>query len=185
MATFCVWNVHWIKSLQQRLIIIHQTIPIRKWPLIIPFPSGSGLWSDHSHPEVTSDQTIPIRKWPLIILSPDRKWPLIRPFPSGSGLWSDHSHPEAASDQTIPRPFPSGSDLWSDHSDLQVTYDQTIPIRNQNPDPVIMVWEHTVCVGLRMIRGHFRMAPQPGQAADSFMETGNGTINHWHANHNL
>ena len=86
----------------------------------------SDSWSDHSHPEATSDQVIPIRKWPLI-----------RPFPSGSDLWSGHSHP-------------------------QVTYDQTIPIRNRNLDPVIMIWEHTMCVGLRMIRGHFRMAPQPG-----------------------
>ena len=47
---------------------------------------------------------------------------------------------------------------------LKTVSDHTIPIRNQNPDPVIMVWEHTVCVGHRMIRGHFRMAPQPGKS---------------------
>ena len=113
------------------------TIPIRMWPLIISFPSKSDPWSHYSHPEATPEHTIPIRKRPLII-----------PFTSGSDLRSYHSHPEVNSDHTIPirkwpiiRPFPSGT---------------------KNPDPVIMVWEHTVCVWLRMFRGHFRMAPQPG-----------------------
>ena len=91
--------------------------------MIIPFPSGSDLWSYHSHPKATPDQTILIRKRPLIIL-----------FPYGSDLWSyhpqtesdpwsDHSHPELTSDQTIPirnwpliRPFSSESDPWSDYS---------------------------------------------------------------------
>ena len=44
-----------------------------------------------------------------------------------------------------------------------MTSDQTILIGNQNPDAVILVWEHTVCVGLGLIRGHFRMLPQPGR----------------------
>ena len=43
-----------------------------------------------------------------------------------------------------------------------MTSDHTIVRWNQIPDPVILVWEHTVCVGLGLIRGHFRMAPQPG-----------------------
>ena len=95
----------------------------RKRPLIRPFPSRSGLWSDHSHPEVTYDHIIPIRKWPLIILSPDRKWPPVRRIPAGSDIWSYHFHTE-------------------------LTSDQTISIRNQNPDPLILVWEHTRCLGL-------------------------------------
>ena len=134
------------------------TIPIRMWPLIISFPSKSDPWSHYSHPEATPEHTIPIRKRPLII-----------PFTSGSDLWSYHSHPEVTSDHTIPIQkwplitlLPSAADLWLDHSHPQVTYDQTIAIRNQNPDPVIIVWEHTLCVGPRMIRGHFRMAPQRG-----------------------
>ena len=90
-----------------------------KGPMIIPFPSESVPSSDCSHLEVTSDHTIPIRKRPLIRPSLDRKWALIRPFPSRSDLRSDHSHP-------------------------QVTYDQTLPIWNQNPDALIIVWEHTV-----------------------------------------
>ena len=50
-------------------------------------------WSDHSHPEVTSDHTIPRPKWSLIIPSPDR-----------SDLWSYHPQTEVTSDHTIPRP---------------------------------------------------------------------------------
>ena len=84
------------------------------------------LWSDYSHPEVTSDHTIPRPKWPLIIPSPDR------------------------------------SDLWSYHPQTEVTSDHTIVRSNEITDPVILVWEHTVCVGFGLIRGHFRMAPQPG-----------------------
>ena len=84
------------------------------------------LWTDHSHPEVTSDHTTPRPKWPLIIPSPDR------------------------------------SDLLSYHPQTEVTSDHTIVRWNQIPDPVILAWEHTVCVGLGLIRGHFRMAPQPG-----------------------
>ena len=45
-----------------------------------------------------------------------------------------------------------------------MTSDHTIVRWNQIPDPVIWVWEHTVCVGLGLIRGQFRMAPQPGNA---------------------
>ena len=146
----------------------HQTVIIQNRPLIILFSSGSdlwsyycalerGLWSYHSHPEVTPDHTIPIRKRPLIIQFPSgsdlwsyhshpevtsdhtipiRKRPLIIQFPSGSDLWSYHSHPEVTSDHTIPirkRPliiqFPSGSDFWSYHSHPEVTSDHTIPIR--------------------------------------------------------
>ena len=44
----------------------------------------------------------------------------------------------------------------------EVTSDHTIVRSNQIPDPVILVWEHTVCVGLGLIRGHVRMEPQPG-----------------------
>ena len=126
--------------------------------LIRPFPSRSDFWSYHPQTKVTSDQTIPILKWLLIIPSPDQ-----------SDLWSDHSHPEVTSDHTIPRPkwhliipSPDRSDLWSYHPQTEVTSDHTIVRWNQIPDPVILVWEHTVCVGLGLIRGHFRMAPQPG-----------------------
>ena len=94
--------------------------------MLIPFLSGSDLRSYHSHPEATSDHTISRPKVTPDQTIPIRKRPLIRPFPSASDIGSDHSH-------------------------LQVTYDQTILIRKQNTDPVIMVWEHTVCVGLRMI----------------------------------
>ena len=68
------------------------------------------------------------------------------------------------SDQTIVRlnpplirPFPSWSDLWSHHLQTEVASDHTIA-----PNPVILVWEHAVCVGLGVIRGQLRMAPQPG-----------------------
>ena len=100
------------------------------------------LWSYHSHPEVTSDQT-QIRPLPdnCATMAQTKPRPLSRRLCASDYLWSYHSHPEPTSDHTIPRP--------------KVTPDQTIPIRNQNPDPVIMAWEHTVCVGLRMIRGHF------------------------------
>ena len=115
-----IWN--YLKK-SKALMTPDHTIPIRKRPLIIllcarkgpmiiPFPSGSDLWSYHSHPEVTSDHTIPIRKWPLIMQ-----------FPSGSDLWSYHSHPEVTSNHTIPIrkwpliiPFPSAIDPWSDYS---------------------------------------------------------------------
>ena len=81
------------------------------------------LWSDHSHPEVTSDHTLPRPKWPLIIPSPDR-----------SDLWSYHPQTEVTSDHTIPRlkwpliiPSPDRSDLWSYHPQTEVTSDHTIP----------------------------------------------------------
>ena len=95
--------------------------------------------------------------------------PLIRPFPSWSDFWSYHPQTKVISDHTIPRPkwpliilSPDRSDLWSYHPQTEVTSDHTIVRWNQIPDPVILVWEHTVCVGLGLIRGHFRMAPQPG-----------------------
>ena len=43
-----------------------------------------------------------------------------------------------------------------------MTSDHTIVLSNQISDPVTLVLEHTVCVGRGLIRGHFRMAPQPG-----------------------
>ena len=104
----------------------HQTIPVQKWPLIRPFPSGSDLWSHHSHPEVTSDHTISRPKVTPGQTISSRKWHLIIPFPYGSDLWSDHSHPE-------PKPRPSNFGLGT--------------------HPVPWTW---------LIRGHFRMAPQPG-----------------------
>ena len=150
-----------------------------KWSLIRIMCAWILLWSHHSHPEVTSDQTIPILRWPLIIPSPHRsdlwsyhprqKWPLIIPSPDWSDLWSYHPQTELTSDHTIPRlkwlliiPFPDRVNLWSYHPQTEVTSDHTIVRSNQIPDPVILVWEHTVCVGLGLIRGHFRMAPQPG-----------------------
>ena len=170
-------------------IVSDHTIPIRKWPLIRPKSDHCQTivqpWPrlnpnhcpDDCARQMTSDHTIPRPKMPLIRPSSKHLPTTSRPL---SRRLCDHGPHQTqtivptivqvmTSDQTIPirkwpliRPFPSASDLWSDHSHPQVTYDQTIPIRNQNPDPVIMVWEHTVCVGLRMIRGHFRMAPQPG-----------------------
>ena len=83
------------------------------------------LWSDHSHPEVTSDHTIPRPKWLLIIPSPDQR------------------------------------ELWPYHPQTELTSDHTTVPSNQIPNLVILVWEHTVCVGLGLIRGHFRTAPQP------------------------
>ena len=50
------------------------------------------------------------------------------------------------------------------------TSDHTIVRSNQIPDPVILVWEHTVCDGLGLIRGHFRMAPQPGKDSISHLK---------------
>ena len=95
--------------------------------------------------------------------------PLIRPFPSWSDFLSYHPQIKVTSDHTIPRPkwpliipSPDRSDLWSYHPQTEVTSDHTIVRWNQIPDPVILVWEHTVCVGFDLIRGNFRMAPQPG-----------------------
>ena len=129
-----------------------------KWSLIRLMCAWNRVWSDHSQPEVNSDHTIHRPKWPLIIQTPDR-----------SDLWSYHPQTEVTSDHTIPRPkwpliipSPVRSDLWSYHPQTDVTSDHTIVRSNQIPDLVILVWEHTVCVGLGLIRGHSRMAPQPG-----------------------
>ena len=46
-----------------------------------------------------------------------------------------------------------------------MTSDHTIVRSNQIPDPVNLVWEHTVCVGLGLIRGHFRVGPQSGRGS--------------------
>ena len=144
-------------------------------PLIRPFPSWSDFWSDHPQTKVTSDHTIPRPNWPLIILSPDR-----------SDLWSYYPQTEVTSDHTIPRPkwpliipSPDRSDLWSYHPQTEVTSDHTIVRWNQIPDPVILVWEHTVCVGLGLIRGHPRMAPQPGNWRVL------GQISSWFAHYNF
>ena len=120
-------------------------------PLIRPFPSSSDFWSYQPQTKVASDHTIPRPKWPLIIPSPRPKWPLIIPSPDRSDLWSFHPQTEVTSDHTIVR--------W-----------------NQIPDPVILVWEHTMCVGLGLIRGHFRMAPQPGLKLGTMNFEKNG---HW------
>ena len=108
--------------------------------------------------EKVSDQTIPILRWPLTIPS------LVR-----SDLWSYSPQTEETSDHTILRPkwllfiqSPDRSDLWSYHPQTEVASDHTIVRSNQIPDPVNLVWEHTVCVGLGLIRVHFQMAPQPG-----------------------
>ena len=116
-------------------------------PLIRPLPFWSDLLSYHPQTEVTSDHTIPRTKWPLIIPSPER-----------SDLWS--YHPRLKWPLIIPSP--DRSNLWSYHPQTEVTSDHTVVRSNQIPDPVILVWEHTVCVGLGLIRGHFGMAPQPG-----------------------
>ena len=94
---------------------------------------------------------------------------LIRLISAWIGLWSDHFHPEVISGHTIPKPkwpliisSPDRSDLSSYHPQTKVTAEQTIVRSKKIPDPVILVWEHTVPVGLGLIRGHFRMAPQPG-----------------------
>ena len=108
--------------------------------------------------ELVSDQT-------NVRLNP----PLIRPFPSWCDLWSYDPQTEVISDHTIPRPkwplvipSPDRTDLWSYHPQTEVTSDHTILRSNRISDPVILVWEHTVCDGLGLIRGHFRMARQLG-----------------------
>ena len=118
--------------------------------------------------EMVSDQTNVRLNPPLIIPFPS--WSDFLPSPDQSDLWSYHPQTEVTSDHTIPRPkwpliipSPDRSDLWSYHPQTEVTSDHTIVRWNQIPDPVILVWEHTVCVGLGLIRGHFRMAPQPGK----------------------
>ena len=63
------------------------------------------------------------------------------------------------------RPLTSGMDHRSDQPQTEVTSDHTNVRSNQIPDPVILVWEHTMCVGLGLIRGHFRMVPQLGMHA--------------------
>ena len=95
--------------------LIRPTIPILNWPLVIPFPERSGLWSFHPQTEVTSDHTIPRPNWPLIIPSPDR-----------SDLWIYYCALEL-----IPRPCNFGLGSYN----------------------VRRTW---------LIRGHFRMAAQPG-----------------------
>ena len=97
------------------------------------------LWSDHSHLEATFWSYYPQTKVTSDHTIPGQKWPLIIPSPDRSDLWSYYPQTEMTSDHTIVR--------W-----------------NQIPDPVILVWEDTVCVGLGLIRGHFRMAPQRGSA---------------------
>ena len=106
------------------------------------------------------------------------KWPLIRLMCAWIHLWSDQYHPEVTSYLTIPRPkwpliipSPERSDLWSYHPQTEVTSDHTIVRSNQIPDPVILVWEHTVCVELGLIRGHFRVSPQPGMYYIRFWTT--------------
>ena len=149
-----LWSYHpqtesdpWLDHSHPKLTF-DPTTPIRKWPLIIPFPSTSDFWSYHFHPKVTSDHSLPRPKVISDHTIPIRKWPLIIPFLSESDPWWYHAyHPQTESDP------------WSYHSHPEFTSDHTFPIWNQNPDPVILVWEH-VCVGLGMIRGHFRMAPQ-------------------------
>ena len=118
-----------------------------KWYLIRLMCAWIRLWSDRSHPELTYDHTIPRPKWPLII-------------PSQTEVTSDHTIPRPKWPLIIPSP--DRSDLWSYHPQTEVTSDHTIVRSNQILDPEILVWEHTVCVGLGLIRGHFRMAPQPG-----------------------
>ena len=82
------------------------------------------------------------------------------------------------SDQIIPIlkrlliiPSPDRSDIWSYHPQTEVTSDHTILHSNQIPDPEILVWEHTMCVVLGLIRGHFRMAPQSGLWSDRSVTT--------------
>ena len=152
--------LHFVASWQSQGLSVKKIKKIcSKWSLIRLICAWIRLWSDLSHPEVTSDHTIPRPKWPLI-----------RPFPSWSDLWSYYHQAEVTSDQTIPIlkwPLiilsPGRSDLWSYHPQTEVTSDHTIVRSNQIPDPVILVSEHTVCVGLGLISGHFWLTPQPGQ----------------------
>ena len=62
------------------------------------------LWSDHSHPEVTSDHAISRPKWPQIISSPDR-----------SDLWSDRARRKSP----LIIPSPDLSELWSNYCALE------------------------------------------------------------------
>ena len=66
------------------------------------------------------------------------------------------------SDQTIMRLNPP----LIRPTQTEVTSDHTTVRSNQISDPVILVCEDTVCVGRGLIRGHFRMGPQPGKMCD-------------------
>ena len=102
-----------------------------KLSLIIPFPSGSDLWSDpkqtrrlcnHGLDETqTIFQTILRVRWPLVRLSPDQN------ATDQTIFWTSSDHLQTIV-HTIVRPRPTPNpDHRPDNCSRQITSDQTIP----------------------------------------------------------